>query len=312
MSGFQTQVNPNWAPAVAGDWASTNPRFMVMAGPGGLVAGPGGLTVGRFAWVDEPTRTIASNKASVGTGKPDGILHREQQALITVYLAQATQVVPQGFMVTLVRDGDLWVLNEGAAEATPGMKAYAAYANGAASFAASGASTSGATSSAGSIAAGTSSFTGVIADNILTVSGSVTGTIVAGAVLSGTGVASGTEVISQIDGTPGGAGDYYVSIGEQTVASTTITGAHGVFTAGGTITGTFGVGDVLSGTGVTAGTVITQLGTGTGGAGTYYVNPSQTASSTAITVGTIVETDWYCRTFGLPGELVKVSRSAQG
>jgi len=55
-----------------------------------------------------------------------------------------------------------------------------------------------------------------------------------------------------------------------------------------------------------------RAGTGTGGAGTYYVNPSQTASSTAITAGTIVETDWYCRTFGLPGELVKVSRSAQG
>ena len=311
MSGFQTQVNPNWAPAVAGDFASTNPRFMDMAGPGGLIAGTAGLTVGRFAWVDEPTGTVADNHASVGTGKPGGILHREQQALITVFLGQATQLVPSGYPVTLCRDADLWVMNEGATEAVPGNKAYAAYANGAASFAATGASTSGATSSAGSIAAGTSSFTGVIADNVLTAS-AVTGTIVPGATLSGTGVASGTQVEQQLTGTPGGAGTYLVSIAEQTVASTTITGAHGVFTAGGTITGAFGIGDVLSGTGVTAGTVITALGTGSGGAGTYYVSPSQTASSTAVTAGTVVETDWYCHTFGLPGELVKVNKTAQG
>lgn len=42
------------------------------------------------------------------------------------------------------------------------------------------------------------------------------------------------------------------------------------------------VGMTISGTGVTAATKITALGTGTGGTGTYTVDTSQTASSTAI------------------------------
>jgi len=47
--------------------------------------------------------------------------------------------------------------------------------------------------------------------------------------------------------------------------------------------GTVLVGAVISGTGVTAGTRITDYGTGTGGTGTYTVDTSQTVSSTTIT-----------------------------
>jgi hypothetical protein len=47
--------------------------------------------------------------------------------------------------------------------------------------------------------------------------------------------------------------------------------------------GFLGVGHVISGTGITAGTTITALGTGTGGTGTYTVSVSQTASSTTVT-----------------------------
>ena len=47
--------------------------------------------------------------------------------------------------------------------------------------------------------------------------------------------------------------------------------------------GTVYVGAQISGTGVTAGTTITALGTGTGGTGTYTVSASQTVSSTTIT-----------------------------
>ena len=54
-------------------------------------------------------------------------------------------------------------------------------------------------------------------------------------------------------------------------------------TVGGTITGTYAIGHILSGTGVTANTTITALGTGTGGAGTYTVSASQTVASTTIT-----------------------------
>jgi hypothetical protein len=49
--------------------------------------------------------------------------------------------------------------------------------------------------------------------------------------------------------------------------------------------GALGVGQVITGTGVTAGTKITALGTGTGGAGTYTVSPSQTVASTTLTHG---------------------------
>lgn len=47
--------------------------------------------------------------------------------------------------------------------------------------------------------------------------------------------------------------------------------------------GTLTIGQYISGSGVTAGTKITALGTGLGGAGTYTVDTSQTASSTTIT-----------------------------
>lgn len=47
--------------------------------------------------------------------------------------------------------------------------------------------------------------------------------------------------------------------------------------------GLISTGQVISGTGVTAGTSITALGTGVGGVGTYTVSASQTVSSTTIT-----------------------------
>ena len=48
--------------------------------------------------------------------------------------------------------------------------------------------------------------------------------------------------------------------------------------------GTIQVGQQITGTGVTAGTIITALGTGTGGIGTYIVSTSQTVASTTIGV----------------------------
>lgn len=49
-------------------------------------------------------------------------------------------------------------------------------------------------------------------------------------------------------------------------------------------TGALHIGDVVVGSGVTAGTTITAFLTGLGGTGTYTVSASQTASSTALTV----------------------------
>jgi hypothetical protein len=207
--------------------------------------------------------------------------------------------------------GSFWVKNDGLTEALVGQKAYANFADGKVSFAVT-AAPLGATSSAGSIAANTAAVTGSIAGDILTVTAVGSGVLVPGGILSGTGVAAGTQILSQLTGAAGGIGTYVVSIPEQAVASTAIAETYGTFTAGGTLVGVFGIGDVLSGSGVTAGTTITALGTGTGGAGTYIVQTTQTASSTAITAGTDVETKYVAMSAGLPGELVKISSNLLG
>jgi len=102
--GFQTQVYDQPQIGVEGDFASSNPRSTVLAGPEGIKAGVGGVTVGRFAWVD--ANGLATN---AGSGKPTGFVHREQQALITVWLAEETMVVPAGLPVTLHNLGDFFV-----------------------------------------------------------------------------------------------------------------------------------------------------------------------------------------------------------
>lgn len=53
-------------------------------------------------------------------------------------------------------------------------------------------------------------------------------------------------------------------------------------TVGGTVSGTFAVGQRIWGTGVEPNTFITALGTGTGGAGTYTISNTQTVASTAM------------------------------
>jgi hypothetical protein len=70
-------------------------------------------------------------------------------------------------------------------------------------------------------------------------------------------------------------------IGSGSIAGTTLT----VDTA---TSGLLGVGSIVAGVNVTAGTTIVTLGTGTGGIGTYEVDISQSASIDAITAAVIV------------------------
>lgn len=316
MSSFQTAVNNQPAPAVAGDFASMNPRFTVDAGPGGLVAGPSGAVVGRFAWAVSP-EDIDGAPATVnsfGSGPVTGFLAREQQGLITVYLDASSMAVPQGFGLTLFNGGDFWVKNDGAGLATPGMKAYANFADGKITFAASGSVTAGGTSTASAITAQTFSATGAINNSTLTVSALASGTIHPGSTISGTNVASGTKVVSQLlpllsGESLHGIGRYAVSIGDQSAVSTTISGTYGLLTVGGTVAGNFGLGNILAATGsVVAGTSITELGTGAGGAGTYIVDNNTGVTSQAINVSAVnVETKWYAMSTAQAGEMIKIS-----
>jgi len=120
--GFQTAVYDQPNPAVAGDFASSNPRSTVLAGPEGISAGANGLTVGLFAWVANGLATNA------GSGAPQGFVHREQQALITTFLAEATMLIPAGLPVMLHNSGDFWA--QTGTTATVGQKVFASNTTG--------------------------------------------------------------------------------------------------------------------------------------------------------------------------------------
>lgn len=134
----------------------------------------------------------------------------------------------------------------------------------------------------GAIAPMTASVTASIAGSVMYVTGVTSGVLVEGAVLSGTGVSAGTKITNQLSGTPGGIGEYAVSIPQQ-VASEAISAAYGTLTVTAIASGTLSVGQTLAGTGVSAGTRITQLGGGQGLTGTYFVNLTQTAASGTVT-----------------------------
>lgn len=301
MSGFQSQVNTYQAPAVAGDFASANPWFSFDAGPNQLVAGPNGLTIGKFAWVD-PSGTYAVN---AGTGSPAGFVHRDQQGLLLTYLQEYGMVVPEGFPVTVMTGGDFWAVCSTAAQI--GQKVYANYSGGGVSAAATGTPPAGAVTTA-SVAAGTGSVTASIEGSILTVTAVGSGAVPPGSTLSGTGVTSGTRITSQLTGTTNGVGTYLVTPA-QTTASTTVSATYGVMTVTAVASGTLAIGQVLSGANVTAASFITALGTGTGGTGTYYVSPTQTAASATVNATGAVETSWYVTSNGAAGDLVKISRT---
>lgn len=134
-------------------------------------------------------------------------------------------------------------------------------------------------------------FTGFTSGTTLTVTAITNGTIAAGQVLFGVGIAQET-VITALGSGSGGLGTYTINI-SQTVASEQMNSA----TAGAIVTasmsattltvsavtsGTLFIGQTIQGAGVTSQTIITALGTGTGGVGTYTINNSQTISSTTM------------------------------
>lgn len=283
--GFPRTVNVQAAPAVLGDFCDRNPRSTVDNGAGGFVAGPNGLAVGLFSWADS-TNLFLNN---FGVGAPTGFIHRDQQALITAFLGDDSLVIPAGYQATAFNAGGFWVLNAGVSTSAINQVAYANNANGSVTFGAAGSPPTSA-SVTGSIAANTTSagtialnaFTGSISGTTLTVSAVATGALAPGQLVSGGLTDPATTIVAQLTGTAGAAGTYQVSV-NQTVASGAMTTSGGTLTVGGTITGVFAVGQTLSGTGVTAGTTITNLISGTGGAGTYAVSIAQTTASAVIT-----------------------------
>jgi hypothetical protein len=313
--GFQTQVFDQPAAFIAGNRTSQNPIFSYDAGPGGLVAGSA-LFVGRFAWVTQPldangAPTIAN---SFGNGAPNGFLMLNQQGLNTTFLSNAGMQVQPGAQTALQIGGDFAVQNDGTTEAQYGMKAFAFVATGKACFAPAGTIFGGASATGSTIAAATFSVTGSIAGNVLTVTNVGSGTVVLGASVSGTSIPTSPapQIVSQLTGAAGGIGTYSLNVGEITTASETISGTYGILTIG-TATGTFAVGDILTGTTpLVNGTAITANLTGVGGTGGTMVVNNNTVVSTpqTITASLAVETKFFARSSGLPTEPVKISSTS--
>jgi hypothetical protein len=153
-------------------------------------------------------------------------------------------------------------------------------------------------------------FTGTAATNSTTLTTtSVVGILKPGDVVAGaTGFTSGTYIVSQSSGTPGSAGTYVISQPTAAAITSAPLSASGVVIEGtgtGTslnvtsVTGLLNTGDVLSGTGVPAGTAIINQVSGTpGGVGVYTTSNSTTPSNASLTaqpllapfVGNIVTT----------------------
>ena len=131
-------------------------------------------------------------------------------------------------------------------------------------------------------------FTGVVSGTTLTVTSVNSGTLAVGQHFFAVGALQETVITALGSGT-GGTGTYTLGL-SQTIASSQMytSSAGSVFTGviiGTTLyvsavtSGTLYVGQTIQGDSVTAQTIITALGTGSGGIGTYTVNNSQTTPS---------------------------------
>jgi hypothetical protein len=131
-------------------------------------------------------------------------------------------------------------------------------------------------------------FTGSVSSTTLTVTAVKSGTIAVGQHFFAVGALQ-ESVITALGTGSGGTGTYTLGL-SQTIASSQMytSSAGAIITAaisGTTLTvatvtsGTLYVGQTIQGTGITTQTIITALGTGSGGAGTYTVNNSQTIAS---------------------------------
>jgi len=134
-------------------------------------------------------------------------------------------------------------------------------------------------------------FTGSTSGTTLTVTAVNFGTIAVGQHLFAVGALQET-VITALGSGSGGTGTYTIGLSQTIASSQMYTSSPGaIITAsmsGTTMTvtavssGTLYVGQTIQGAGITTQTIITALGTGSGGAGTYTINNSQTVGSESM------------------------------
>jgi len=314
---FQTVINDQQAPAVAGDFASTNPFANVLAGPGALVAPAGGLIVGNFAWVGPQGQVSQSFVA----GWQLGFLGRNEQALITQFLGEATMVVPQGFMVTLFNEGDFWANFE--AGATPGQNVYADPNDGQPLAGATAPALGVGTAQAG--ATGTASVTN--ASTTLNVTAVTNGIVSPGDFVTDAttpaNIPAGTTIVAQLTGTAGGVGTYQMSAAATaTAAGDTFAAASDNMLVTAVASGSFNVGDPITGTLVAAGTTVLGQAKPFSGVASLATNTTLTVTSVqpgvdllrkgavVVMAGVPANTTIVTQTAGTPGGVGTYTLSA--
>jgi hypothetical protein len=287
---FQSKVNLYQAPGVEGDFASMNPFSSVLAGGvpgqggGQLVAPATGLAVGRFAFVDPATNNVSQ---SYKTGYQVGFVGRNEQALITQFLGEYTLVIPGGFMVNLFNGGDFFARFP--AGATQGQKVYADPNTGLPISSASAPAAASGTGSAGV----TGTLTTVNGSTTVTVNTVSAGIFAVGDTVVSANVPVGTVVVAQLTVTAGSGagllGTYQLSAAATAAAGpTAFTSTSTVLDLTAVAGGAFEPGDVITGTGVTAGTTIVSQAA-------QFSGVANLATSTALVVTSVSPTSGKLR-----------------
>ncbi len=315
--GFQTRVNSQPVPGIAGDFAGCNPRASVVAPPGGYTVAPdypvpgigiaNALVVGRFAWANYATGLMANyfQPASIL-----GFVHRESQTVITAFLADDRVAVQEGFPVTAHNQGDFWADFFQSAPDAAGLTVYADPLTGVASADVAGSGVTFATTA--SLAT-----TGVLTVTV------TAGTLAVGQVVQNAALAypAPTYITAQLTGSAGSTGTYQTNQTGVVIGSGTVTaygkqetkfklatpvsgpaaftgalsGSPGAqFTGSITsnvltvtaLTGTLRRGDLVSGSGVAAVALGAQLTGFPGSAGTYNLNNANVSSEAMTTTST--------------------------
>lgn len=228
---FQTFVNREPAPAVEGDFASSNPRASVLQlVPGGNKVAPGqSVRVGYFAWAGQDG-LVYSSAAAAGAGAIVGFVGRQANTpsvVITAFLGESRMTLEAGMPCTLFEAGEFYA-------SLPGVAAnaaiYATAATGAPTTTAGGnTATKFKTLSAVPADAVTDAATTIAADTgIMTVAVVASGVIEIGQRVTGAGVPDDTFIVRQLTGVAGGAGTYQTnSLNRDAVAAFTATMTQG-------------------------------------------------------------------------------------
>lgn len=232
MSGFQRVVNQQPAPAVAGDFASNNPRSSIIppVEAGFVVAAAQAVTIGYFAF-GGANGQVYSSLAAAGAGASVGFVCRQANipsVLITSFLGENKMTLNDGLPCTLHASGDYWAPLVGGAVGDP---VFALEATGAPSLVddATTIATGFKLASTAPVNAVTNGATTIaVTTGIMSVAVVASGVLEVGQKVTGVGVPAETYITKQLTGAAGAAGTYQTnSIGRAAVAAFAATMTQG-------------------------------------------------------------------------------------